>query len=68
MVLRDDAADYRYRACLARSEVVARIRRSVEEELEYDNFKNSVSDQRRHGAYVGVWREMKRLQDSEREV
>lgn len=47
-------ADYPYRAVVSRLEVQAAMVRVVDA-IDYDNFKDSVSDDRRHDAYLEVW-------------
>jgi hypothetical protein len=53
-VLTTPAADYRFRANVPREEVAAAMTAAVEA-INYDNFKNTVSDQARHDAYLDVW-------------
>lgn len=47
-------ADYRFRAFVSR-DAVARAVAAHAAAIDYDNFKNSVHDDRRHSAYMGVW-------------
>lgn len=60
----DLAADYRYRALIER-ELVAKALASQVSKIDYDNFKNSISEDeyRRHDAYLKVWGNLKTLQD-----
>jgi hypothetical protein len=54
-------ADYRFRTLLPR-EVVAGAVAAAVGTIDYDNFKNSVSDDVRHDAYSECWRTMRRYQ------
>ena len=54
-------ADYRYRAVVPRA-VVAQALADYAASIQYDNFKNSVTDEARHRAYVSVWSAMHRAQ------
>jgi hypothetical protein len=60
-VFEDTAADYRYRAIVAKDVVQEAIMKSISE-IDYPNFKNSIahSDGNRHDAYMGVWQVMAR--------
>ena len=60
----DDAADYKYRAFIAR-EVVEKVIASKVADINYPNFKGSVSseDHKRHNAYMRVWSEMNKIQE-----
>lgn len=62
IVFTDDSADYRYRTLLPRGRVAAAIAKSLEN-IDYDNFKESVTSQPLHMAYFQVWLQMKLLQD-----
>ena len=53
--------DYLFRAFIDRAEVSAVVAQSVMD-ISYGNFKNSVADDRLHGAYSQVWSVMSRLQ------
>ena len=62
-VFEDLKADYRYRSYIKRSEVA----KTISEELlniNYDNFKNSVSkdDKNRLNAYMNVWSSLYKMQ------
>ena len=62
-VIETPSADYRFRTSLPRervAETVARLAR----EIDYDNFKNSVSDAHRRDEYIKVWEVMWRAQQS----
>ena len=54
-------ADYAYRAVIPRGDIALALTSAVEA-LDYDNFKDSVTEQDRHDAYVGVWDAMWRFQ------
>lgn len=56
-------ADYRFRAFVPR-EVVARAVAAHASAIDYDNFKNSVHDDRRHSAYTRVWAAMHAYQEA----
>ena len=47
-------ADYLFRAVISEDEVINAISWEVSE-IDYDNFKNSIVDQRYHDACMGVW-------------
>jgi len=49
-----ESADYHYRAEIKRDEV-AQVMAEQIQNIEYDNFKSSVNDNKRHDAYMGVW-------------
>ena len=53
--------DYRYRAVLPRS-VVAQALADQAMTMTYDNYKNTVRENRFHGALAAVWSIMARLQ------
>lgn len=55
------SADYMYRSELKADVVAARIAESIVD-IDYDNFKNSISDPDRHDACMTVWSAMYRLQ------
>lgn len=54
--------DYRYRARIDREQVAQAVADSVRA-IDFPNFKESVKDQKRHDAYVGVWDVMYEYQD-----
>ena len=54
--------DYRFRALVPRETVADAVRESVMR-IDYDNFKNSVTDPDRHNSYFRVWSTMYELQD-----
>ena len=60
----DLSADYRYRALIKR-DLVAKALASQVSEINYDNFKNSISkdEYQRHDAYLKVWGDLRALQD-----
>lgn len=47
-------SDYKYRAWVDRAEVQIAVANYVDN-IDYDNFKNSVADDNRHDDYVSVW-------------
>lgn len=55
------AADYRFRLSVSPPVVGALIAERLVS-IDYDNFKNSVTDRDRHDAYLEVWGAMRRLQ------
>jgi hypothetical protein len=50
-------SDYRFRAFVSRIDVVVAIAAQVGG-IDYTNFKDSVADEDRRNAYLGVWRQM----------
>lgn len=60
-VIRTIGNDYLFRAEIDR-EIVAETISDLICQINYDNFKSSVTDDKLHTAYVGVWREMSRIQ------
>jgi len=54
-------ADYKYRAVIDRTEV-GNILADRADDIEYDDFKSSVTDQRRHDAYLSIWSIMRGMQ------
>jgi hypothetical protein len=57
----DTGSDYKYRTWLKRGIVTKAVAQAIAE-IDYDNFKASISDRRRHGAYFRIWLEMAALQ------
>lgn len=53
--------DYRYRTTLPRTVVAAALAAAVQN-IDYTNFKSSVSDDDRHAAYFECWSAMHNLQ------
>ncbi len=53
-VFEDASADYRYRAFVSKADLKASLADAVDA-IDYDNFKNSVRDRKRHDAYMNVW-------------
>jgi len=47
-------ADYHYRAEVSRDKV-SQVMADQIKNIDYDNFKSSVSDNKRHDAYMDVW-------------
>ena len=56
-------ADYAYRAALPRRVVIDAIVAKLQA-IDYPNFKNSVAEADRHDAYLDVWFEMVKFQNS----
>lgn len=54
--------DYKYRAKVPRSEVALALHNQVMC-VDYPNFKSTVTERKRHDAYMGVWSEMYGVQD-----
>jgi hypothetical protein len=57
--------DYRFRAKVPR-EVVAKAMFDRVMALDYENFKSSVNNRKRHDAYMDVWDAMYRYQEEQR--
>lgn len=49
--------DYHYRASVPREQMIALLRTRVDQ-IDYPNFKMSVTDEERHFAYIDVWTAM----------
>jgi hypothetical protein len=60
-VTRNTKSDYLYRAVISKDDLKAAIAREVDR-ITYRNFKDSVSDDKLHGAYIDVWTILSRLQ------
>ena len=60
-VFTDPNADYLYRAFIGRKAVAQAVAASIED-IDYDNFKDSVDDDQLHVAYMKVWSTMEKLQ------
>ena len=60
-VFEDDNADYKYRALISKAKVAARMMLKMTE-INYDNFKNSVTEITRKNAYSNVWVDLRKLQ------
>ena len=56
-----DGTDYQFRAVISRRAVAEVIAHEVTR-IDYDNFKNSVKDDRLHDAYAAFWHQHARLQ------
>lgn len=54
-------SDYLFRACIKRTEVAAVLSKRLQE-LQYDNFKNSIRDDQLHSACNKVWHTMAAMQ------
>lgn len=61
-VQRTPGRDYLYRAELPRKVVSVTLAQQLEN-INYDNFKNSVSDTQLHSAYASIWTTMSKLQE-----
>jgi hypothetical protein len=61
-VTRTPGRDYLYRAPVSREDVALTIADQVRN-ITYDNFKNSVRDDKLHTAYSGFWHIMSRVQE-----
>lgn len=61
-VTRSPGRDYLYRAPISREAVALTIADQVRS-IAYDNFKNSVRDDKLHSAYSGFWGIMSRVQE-----
>ncbi len=59
-------ADYHYRAEVSR-EKVSQVMANQIKNIDYDNFKSSVSDNNRHDAYMDVWSVMYAYQTTGRD-
>jgi hypothetical protein len=57
----EDGSDYRFRTWLRRSTVTRAIAGAIAD-IDYDNFKASIKDRRRHEPYLRIWIEMAALQ------
>jgi hypothetical protein len=62
VVQRTPGRDYLYRTELPRA-IVSRMIAASLDAIDYDNFKNSVDDDRLHSAYSLVWSTMSKLQE-----
>lgn len=60
-VISEDGSDYQFRAVLQRT-VVAAVLVDQVATLNYDNFKNSVSNTKLHDAFARIWHVMAALQ------
>ena len=54
VVLNTPSGDYKHRADIPRDQVATAIAVTIGE-IDYVNFKNSVSDENRHDVYFDVW-------------
>lgn len=57
--------DYPYRAEIAREQVASAIARKIQD-IQYTNFKDSVSEHDRHDVYFQVWESMVGFQQTRR--
>jgi len=65
-IFTDESADYKYRAEIPREQLES-LMLSLADEVDYDNFKNSILTKERkyHAACHEVWATMQRLQDKQ---
>jgi chorismate mutase len=61
-VTENQGTDYKFRAVVPRTEVADRLAEEARS-ITYMNFKDTVTTQRRHDAYLRVWRAMAELQN-----
>lgn len=61
-VVEGAGSDYRFRATVPRSTVAEAVSRRLRD-IDYGNFKNSVREPARHGAYFDVWHALYGLQE-----
>ena len=56
-------SDYKYRSYIRKTDVSSKLKNIVED-INYDNFKNSISPDQteRHNSYLNVWTELRKLQ------
>lgn len=54
-------ADYLFRAVIKKADIIKALSTEIED-IEYDNFKNSVKDDRLHDAYATTWASLATLQ------
>ncbi len=56
-------SDYKYRSYIKKNDV-SNILKNLVENINYDNFKNSISSDQseRHNSYLNVWAELRKLQ------
>jgi hypothetical protein len=62
-VVESAGTDYRFRAVVER-EAVANVMKSMVNDIDYTNFKDQIKDHQRHWAYMDVWVDMVRMQDT----
>ena len=58
----DDYADYAYRLRCSKAKWAGAVARMADD-IDYDNFKNSITDERHHRAYQRVWIDMLQIDD-----
>jgi hypothetical protein len=64
LVSENTGTDYRYRTCLPRTTVASTVTARIAN-IDYPNFKSSVTDTERHAAYFHLWGVMYRYQENE---
>jgi hypothetical protein len=62
-VLESAGSDYRYRASIPRKDVIITVARMIFD-IDYPNYKSSLSDHRRSPWYMTVWDSMWRMQEA----
>jgi hypothetical protein len=60
-VSRSPRGDYLYRAVILRADIAVALANELQN-IDYDNFKDSVGDRALHDAYLNTWATMLRLQ------
>jgi len=60
-VTRYTKSDYLFRAVVKKTDVIKALATEVED-IDYDNFKSAVTDDKLHRAYLNVWCELSHLQ------
>ena len=63
-VIKTPHADYLFRASIPRQLVAKTIAKRIND-VQYDNFKDSVSDPDLHESYLEVWATMRRMQEAQ---
>lgn len=63
-IIKNFTADYRYR-CVVNREILYKKLKSLVENINYDNFKNSIDprDKKRHNIYYDCWKKLRQLQE-----
>lgn len=60
-IIENGGTDYRFRALVDRKTVMEAVAKRLLE-LDYSNFKNTVTDHELHDAYIDIWSAMMRTQ------
>lgn len=66
VIIETNSADYRWRVVVSRSDWV-KLAAELARDVEYENFKNTIADRRRHDLYLRVWGVMRGLQTNPEE-